>query len=212
MAGRVVIPFVLSNLCCGGGVKPLSSKMISEQALIEGCCNHDRACQRALYDRYARKMFTVCQRYTRTAAEAEDVLQEGFIKVFAHLKTFRGDAKLETWLTRIFINASLNYQRQKLYLFPMVDVETVPLVQHGHFSLVDLELEELLNLIKALPDGCRVVFNLFAIEGYGHKEIAELLGISEGTSKSQYNRARHLLQEKLSKYERDYEPYRKTTR
>lgn len=185
--------------------------MISEQALIEGCCNHDRACQRALYDRYARKMFTVCQRYTRTVPEAEDVLQEGFIKAFANLKNFRGEAKLETWLTRIFINASLNHQRQKLYLFPMVDVETVPLVQHEHFSLANLHLEELLKLIKALPDGCRVVFNLFAMEGYGHKEIAEMLGISEGTSKSQYNRARQLLQEKLLKYERDYEPYRKTT-
>ncbi|MCU0419079.1 MAG: RNA polymerase sigma factor [Cyclobacteriaceae bacterium] len=185
--------------------------MISEQALLEGCCNNDRASQRALYDRYARKMFAVCQRYTRTGEEAEDVLQEGFVKVFAKLKTFRGEAKLETWLTRIFINASLNHQRQKLYLFPMVDVETVPLVQHEQFSLANLHLEELLKMIKTLPDGCRVVFNLFAIEGYGHKEIAELLGISEGTSKSQYNRARQLLQEKLMRYERDYETYRKTT-
>jgi RNA polymerase sigma factor (sigma-70 family) len=184
--------------------------MTSDQTLIDGCAKNDRACQRLLYDRYARKMFMICLRYTRTSAEAEDVLQEGFVKVFNGLKSFRGDAKLQTWLTRIFINASLNHQRQKLYLFPMVDVMNIPLVESGEMDLSQFKLEELLAMVKSLPDGCRVVFNLFAIEGYTHKEIAEMLGVSEGTSKSQYNRARQLLQQKILSQEKRYEEYRKT--
>lgn len=172
--------------------------MLSEQELIEGCREGKRSFQKALYDRYCRKMMVVCLRYAKTTAEAEDILQEGFVKVFQGIKNFRQESKLETWMTRIMVNTALNLQRKKLYLFPMVDVQEIDLPEE-EISLSNVHFTQLLELIQSLPQGCRVVFNLFAIEGYNHKEIAELLGISEGTSKSQYSRARSLLQQKLLK-------------
>jgi RNA polymerase sigma-70 factor (ECF subfamily) len=179
--------------------------MLSEKELINGCAKGDRAAQKAFYDRYCRRMMAVCMRYARSIPEAEDMLQEGFIKIFNHIKSFRFESKLETWMTRIIINTALNYQRQKLYLLPMVDVEDAGLKEDESISLADFNLSELISVIQTLPDGCRVVFNLFAIEGYGHKEIAEMLGISEGTSKSQYNRAKSLLRIKLEKKKVSYE-------
>ena len=101
--------------------------MLSEKELIKGCVKTDRAAQKALYDRYCRKMMVVCQRYAKSTHEAEDTLQEGFIKVFASIKSFREEARLETWITRIMINTALNSQRQKLYLLPMVDVTEIDL-------------------------------------------------------------------------------------
>jgi len=132
-----------------------------------------------------------------TAEEAEDILQEGFIKVFAHLKSFRSESRLDTWMTRIMINTALNQNRQKLYLVPMVDVNDVPIQASEEIDLGRFHFSELIRIVQSLPDGCRTVFNLFAIEGYGHKEIAGMLHITEGTSKSQYNRARSLLRAKL---------------
>ncbi|MBS1505491.1 MAG: RNA polymerase sigma factor [Bacteroidetes bacterium] len=179
--------------------------MLSEKELINGCAKGERAAQKAFYDRYCRKMMAVCMRYGRSIPEAEDMLQEGFIKIFNNLKSFRFESKLETWMTRIIINTALNYQRQKLYLLPMVDVEDAGLKEDESISLADFNLSELISIVQTLPDGCRVIFNLFAIEGYGHKEIAEMLGVSEGTSKSQYNRAKILLQAKLEKKKVSYE-------
>lgn len=178
--------------------------MHSEKELIEGCLKEDRVLQKALYDRYCRKMMVVCQRYSKSIQEAEDTLQEGFIKVFANIKSFRGDARLDTWMTRIMINTALNAQRQKLYLLPMVDVNEVDLHEDETISLAGIHFEELIRIVQSLPDGSRLVFNLFAIEGYGHKEIAEMLGISEGTSKSQYNRAKNILKLRLSNYKNEY--------
>jgi RNA polymerase sigma factor (sigma-70 family) len=171
--------------------------MLSEKELISGCAKGERAAQRELYDRHCRRLMAVCLRYSKNAPEAEDILQEGFVKIFNNLKTFRFESKLDTWMTRIVINTALNHQRQKLYLLPMVDVDEAGLQEDEKISLADFHLSELIAMVQALPDGCRVVFNLFAIEGYGHKEIGKLLGISEGTSKSQYNRAKSLLREKL---------------
>ncbi|KXK24773.1 MAG: RNA polymerase [Bacteroidetes bacterium OLB12] len=171
--------------------------ILSDQELIKGCVKGERASQEALYARYCRKMMVICQRYAKSTLEAEDILQEGFIKVFAAIKTFRGDAQLTTWITRIMINTALNHQRQKLYLLPMVDVANTNLHQTEDVSLADFNLSELIAMIQSLPDGARVVFNLFAIEGYNHKEIAAMLDISEGTSKSQYSRAKALLKLKL---------------
>lgn len=172
--------------------------MNGDEALIEGCVRNDRASQQALYSRYGRKMLMICHRYARTTEDAEDILQEGFVKVFSHIATFKKEAKLETWMTRIFINSALNHQRQKLYLFPMVDVSETSLNQPDDISLSGFHVEELLEMIRSLPDGCRIVFNLFAMEGYQHKEIASMLGVSEGTSKSQYNRAKMLMRIRLS--------------
>jgi len=181
--------------------------MLSEKELIKGCVKEDRAIQKALYERYCRKMMVVCQRYAKSSQEAEDTLQEGFIKVFASIKSFREESRLDTWMTRIMINTALNQQRQKLYLLPMVDITELEIAEESEISLASFHLAELIAMIQSLPDGCRLVFNLFAIEGYNHKEIAELLGISEGTSKSQFSRAKSLLKVKLNLQNNVYGKY-----
>lgn len=177
--------------------------MLSEKELIQGCSRGDRAAQRALYELYSRKMLVICSRYAKSTQEAEDILQEGFVKIFKAIKDFRSESKLSTWITRIMINTALNSQRQKLYLMPMVDVTEVSISETEEVSLSEFHLSDLLAMIQGLPDGCRVVFNLFAIEGYSHKEIGAMLDISEGTSKSQFNRAKTLLRARIEK-ERSY--------
>ena len=180
--------------------------MLTEQELIEGCRQGQRAIQRALYERYCRKMLVLCLRYSKTTAEAEDILQEGFVKVFNAIKDFRQESKLETWITRIMVNTALNVQRKKLYLFPMVDVTELELPER-EVSISGINHDQLLEMIQSLPQGCQIVFNMFAIEGFSHKEIAEQLGISEGTSKSQFARAKSLLQQKLTNESNYYERY-----
>lgn len=180
--------------------------MLEDQELIEGCRKNDRSVQRKLYECYCRKMMVVCLRYAKATLEAEDILQEGFIKVFQGIKNFRGDSKLETWITRIMVNTALNAQRKKLYLLPMVDVTEIDLPEQ-EFSLADLQYTQLLEMIQSLPYGCQTVFNLFAIEGFGHKEIGGMLEISEGTSKSQYARARNLIKAKLLNDSTYYKKY-----
>jgi RNA polymerase sigma-70 factor (ECF subfamily) len=177
--------------------------MLNEKELIQGCSNGDRASQKALYELYSRKMLVICSRYARSTQEAEDILQEAFVKIFKSIKDFRAESKLSTWITRIMINTALNSQRQKLYLMPMVDVTEVSISEREEVSLSEFHLAELVAIIQSLPDGCRVVFNMFAIEGYSHKEIGQMLEISEGTSKSQFNRAKSLLRARIEK-ERSY--------
>jgi RNA polymerase sigma-70 factor (ECF subfamily) len=184
--------------------------MLGEKELVTKCTKEDRAAQKALYDSYCRKLFAVCLRYAKNAEEAEDILQEGFIKIFRNIKNFRFESQLGTWMTRIMINTALNHQRQKIYLLPMLDVEKVNLEEDETISLADFHFSELTKMVNSLPDGCRIVFNLFAIEGYGHKEIGEMLGISEGTSKSQYNRAKNLLKGKLEAERIRHGRYRET--
>lgn len=144
----------------------------------------------------------VCLRYIPARLEAEDVLQEAFIKVFEKIDTFRAEASLHSWIKRIVVNTALNHQRSKLYMYPMVDVEQLTHTAEQVSALASFAHEELLELIAELPNGCRVIFNLYAIEGYSHKEIGELLKVSEGTSKSQYARARQLLQKRLNEMEK----------
>ncbi len=201
----IILTFALPTLSIHCVSKHMNGFMHSETDLIAGCIEGNRASQKALYDRYCRKMMVICQRYAKTTAEAEDILQEGFLKIFGALKSFRGDAALTTWMTRIMINTALNSQRQKLYMLPMVDISDVQLPEREEISLASFHLQELIAIVQSLPDGCRIVFNLFAIEGYGHKEIADMLNISEGTSKSQYNRAKSLLKEKLEAQQKRYE-------
>lgn len=150
----------------------------------------------------------VCLRYTKSQQEAEDVLQESFIKVFKNLKTYRGDSRLDYWIKRVVINTALNSQRKKLYMYPMIDITEVNHIADSNKALTSFNLEELLGMIRELPAGCQTVFNLFAIEGYSHKEIAEMLEVSEGTSKSQFARARKLLQDKIAEEEK-FERYEK---
>jgi RNA polymerase sigma factor (sigma-70 family) len=173
--------------------------MLNETELVEQCIRGNRTAQREFYDRYAGRMLTICRRYVRTTAEAEDVLQEGFLKAFEKIRFFRFESPLSSWLTTIIIRTALNLRRQKLYLLPLVDVSEIMISDDDANVISNLEAEQLITFIQELPDGCRVIFNLYVMEGYSHQEIAELLHISSGTSKSQYSRARQLLREKILK-------------
>jgi RNA polymerase sigma factor (sigma-70 family) len=184
--------------------------MLEHSELIEACKKGDRIAQKNLYNIFSKKMYMVCLRYTKSQQEAEDVLQESFIKIFRNLNGYRGDSRFSYWIKRVVINTALNSQRKKLYMYPMVDIDEVKNISGSNKALSDFNLEELLSLIRELPAGCQTVFNLFAIEGYSHREIAEMLEVSEGTSKSQFARARKLLQQKIAeeeKFER-YERYK----
>ena len=167
----------------------------SDEKLIKGCQKGKREFQQALYDKYCDGMFLVALRYSKMQQEAEDILQEAFLKVFNNIKTFRKDSSLAYWIKRIVVNTALNHQRSKLYLYPMVDVSDLTDRAVDESAISNLSYDELLKLIQKLPSGCQVIFNLFAIEGYKHHEIAKLLRISEGTSKSQYSRAKSILTE-----------------
>lgn len=181
--------------------------MDSEKALIQGCIKGDRKAQKLLYDQYASRMLVVAMRYSKSDQEAEDIIQEAFIKIFEKIKTFREESRLGFWIKRIVVNTALNHQRSKLYMFPMVDVQELNNSMDSAFSLSGYHFKELLTFIKELPSGCQIIFNLYAIEGYSHQEIAKMLDISIGTSKSQYFRAKELLkarigQEEQKSYER----------
>lgn len=181
---------------------------MDERTLIEGCRRQDRTVQRLLYERYAGKLFVVCKRYIKDADEAEDVLQDSFIKIFKHIDTFRFECPLEAWLKRIVINTALKHLRKQKPWENTYDIDDLaPRLLQADESLPALNYQYLLQLIQELPPGCRTIFNLYAIEGYNHPEIAELLGISEGTSKSQFFRARALLQQKLHNEERIRDEY-----
>jgi len=173
------------------------------EQLVKKCVKEDRKAQKELYDLFAPRMMMICLRYSKSRMEAEDILQESFMKVFNNLKKLREITNLPAWIKRIVINTALNYQRGKLYLYPMVEVGKIKLSYDENVALSGFRQEELLNMIQELPLGCQVIFNLYAIEGYTHKEIAERLKISEGTSKSQYSRARTLLKSKIEEGSND---------
>lgn len=183
--------------------------MAEEQDLIRACAKGDRLAQRELYEKYSRMMYAVCLRYTKSDEEAKDVLQESFIKVFRSIDKFRGESRLVYWIKRIVVNTALNHLRDKLKMLPMVDLESLAdSIDYDQF-ISSYSLDELLAMIQQLPTGCRVVFNLFAVEGYSHREIGVKLGISEGTSKSQYSRAKKLLQSKIEDEQKArYEKFR----
>ena len=184
--------------------------MLEYKDLVESCVKGDRQAQRNLYDIFSKRMYMVCLRYTKSQQEAEDVLQDSFIKIFKNLKGYRGESRLDYWIKRVVINTALNSQRKKLYMYPMVDIDDVKNEYDQSKVFSNFQMEELLSMIRELPTGCQTVFNLFAIEGYSHKEIAEMLEVSEGTSKSQFARARKLLQERIAEEEKTerYEKYK----
>jgi RNA polymerase sigma-70 factor (ECF subfamily) len=165
--------------------------------IVTACIRQDRKAQRALYERFAPVMHTVCLRYVRDSSEAEDVLLKGFMKVFQNLKNFRSEGSLEGWIRRILVNEALMYIRKNKNMYLEVDVEEASGAQS--IRVDHLAEQELMDLIHELPVGYRTVFNLYAIEGYAHHEIAEKLNISEGTSKSQLSRARQILRQKIEK-------------
>lgn len=183
--------------------------MQDHKEIVEACIRGERKAQRELYELFSRRLYFVCLRYAQSDQEAEDILQESFIKIFENLGKFRGDSRVEYWMKRIVVNTALNQRRNKLYMYPMVDVEEVGQKVEYDQVLSECHYDDLLHMIRTLPAGSRVVFNLYAVEGYSHKEIAEMLDISEGTSKSQYFRAKELLKKKLLEEQiRKYEQYK----
>jgi RNA polymerase sigma-70 factor, ECF subfamily len=167
-----------------------------EHDLIQKCCDGDRTAYRELYNHFSGELLAIAMRYMKSKQEAEDVLQEAFIKVFKNLASFDQRASLKTWLTRIVINTALNMLRKE-HGRVIWDIADIADVKADLLPLQDYQFSELLSFIHQLPAGCRAVFNLYAIEGYAHREIAGLLKVSEGTSKSQYFRAKGLLQEMI---------------
>lgn len=178
---------------------------MEELTLIQNCVKGEPVAQRKLFEKFAPKMMTVCLRYMKDTQEAEDVLQDGFIKVFQNLKTYQNSGSLEGWIRRIIVNTALDQIRKNRKIGFTEDVEEVGYkIENTDFTFEGLVADDLLKMIADLPDGYKVVFNMFAIEGYSHKEIAETLGITESTSKSQFSRARAFLRSKLEKIEIEY--------
>jgi len=172
-----------------------------EEQIVRGCVDGKREFQKKLYEAYAGKMLFVCLRYTKNREEAEDVLQDGFIKVFKNIHTFRFQGSFEGWVRRIMVHTSIEHIRRKKQTTMFDDVEDI--VHHPE-SETDVTgkmgEKELLKMIHYLPDGYRTVFNMYVIEGYSHKEIGTMLQISEGTSKSQLSKAKNHLKNLLHKY------------
>ncbi|MCK5766422.1 MAG: sigma-70 family RNA polymerase sigma factor [Bacteroidales bacterium] len=175
--------------------------MIPDQEILEGCRSGERQAFGLLYKKYAPTMLGICMRYCKRKEEAEDVLHEGFIKVFANVCKFRGEGSFEGWIKRIMINTSLSHYHANLKHYFQSDVEEIGDLTSGDedegvYSNAPPR-SELLSLIQDLPDGYRFVFNMFVFEDFSHKEIAHELGISVNTSKSQLAKARRRLQKKL---------------
>lgn len=174
---------------------------LSEQELIDGCKRQNRQAQRDLYHLYSGKMYALCCRYIKDKMEAEDVLVIAFAKILDRIDQYKGDGSFEGWIRRIMVNESLGHLRKKKYMYLEADIENADRELNYDPPETDLEVEDLVKLIGSLPTGYRIVFNLYAIDGFTHQEIAAQLGISENTSKSQLSRARSLLQKRLSDLE-----------
>ena len=175
-----------------------SKESSSEAEILAACKRGDRTAQKKLYDRLSPKMMAVCLRYMGTRDDAEDILQEGFITLFSRLDSYSGEGSFEGWARKIFVNTALMNLRKKDALKMSEDLETAWNVSSDGVSQIQSAgYHELLKLIAGLPTGYRTVFNLFVVEGYSHKEIAQALGITEATSRSQLQRARVMLQDKI---------------
>ncbi len=179
---------------------PERNQNISENDLINGCMEDNRRMQEEMYRRFSPRMYAVCLRYAGNAEEAEDILQEGFIKVFKKLDSFRREGSFEGWVRRIFVNTAIEHFRRKRYLMPVTEKEENTIEGKYTSVLDDLGAKDIMALIQKLSPGYRTVFNMYVVEGYTHKEIAEMLGISEGTSKSQLSRAKVILQDMVRTY------------
>lgn len=167
--------------------------MLSESDLISGCIKEDRQMQELLYHRFSPKMYAVCLRYSGNSEDARDLLQEGFIKVFKNISKYRGDGSFEGWIRRIFVNTSIEHFRKKTRLADLTETQERTIEDKEWNVLDNLAERDIIKMIHELSPGYKAVFNLHVIEGYSHKEIADMLGINEGTSKSQLARAKTVL-------------------
>ena len=171
---------------------------MTEKQLIEGCRNGERLAQKELYETYSRKMMGVCLRYVSDRETARDLLQDGFVKVFTSMDSYSGLGSFEGWMRKIFVNCALEYLRKSDVLREADLDNTVELIHPDSSAISDMSAAELMKLVQELPASFRTVFNLFAIEGYSHKEISEMMNITESTSRSQFTRAKQLLQRRIN--------------
>ena len=169
---------------------------MDETQLINGCRKGDRLAQKELYERYSRKMMGVCLRYVNDRETARDLLQDGFVKVFTSMDSYSGIGSFEGWMRKIFVNCALEYLRKSDVLRESTDLDnTAELIQPDASAISNMSAAE---VMQELPAGFRTVFNLFAIEGYSHKEISDMLNITESTSRSQFTRAKQMLQKRIN--------------
>ncbi|WP_245676498.1 RNA polymerase sigma factor [Crocinitomix algicola] len=176
----------------------MESVNMTEEQLVKECISGNAKAQKTFYDLFARKMMGVCLRYTKDPIEAQDVLQDGFVKVFTKLPKFVNKGSLEGWVRRIMVNTALDQYRKNKKFQRDVEIDSVSFkLEKDDFIVEAMNAEDLLKIIQSIPEGYRIVFNLFAIEGYSHKEIAQQLGVTESTSKSQYSRAKKMLRKLL---------------
>jgi RNA polymerase sigma factor (sigma-70 family) len=176
----------------------------SDKRLIAQCLKGKARYQRMLYDKYSCKVYPVCYRYAKNEEDAKDILQETFIRVFNKLDTFQDKGSFEGWIRKIAVNTSIRHYQNSLRKLDDRDIEYAPELTADENILSELNAEDILKKISELPTGYRVVFNMYAIEGYSHKEIAAELGISEGSSRSQLTRARKCLIEALKPTTNEY--------
>jgi len=178
----------------------MNVELYSDEELLISCKENNRLYQEILYRKYAKKMYGICLSYAGDRDMAQDILQESFIKVFKSIHNYKSEGPLEGWIRRIIINTALDHLRQKTKLQKYISDKDEVIKEVEEISAIEkLQTQDILNQVAKLPDGARVVFNLYALEGYTHREIADKLEITEGTSKSQFNRARKLLMEMLNK-------------
>lgn len=168
----------------------------SETDIIESCLKSDRVAQKALYDRYKTQMYTLAYRITGNFEDANDVLQEGFLLIFRKLNTFKGESKLSTWIHTIITRAAIRKIKNRIYFEDIESIDTSTIIDWG----TSIDIDYLEKAIANLPDGYRTIFTLYEIEGFKHREIAELIDISESTSKSQLFKAKKMLRETLEKF------------
>jgi RNA polymerase sigma factor (sigma-70 family) len=177
----------------------MHKELYREEEIVNGCIRNDRRMQEVLYRRHARKMYGICLGYAGSSRDlAQDMLQEAFIKVFRNIKQYSGKGSLEGWIRRIVTNTAIDILRKQSQYIELINDEA-PIKQDFKKDdvLSAMAEKDILSTVARLPEGARIIFNLYALEGYSHQEIAERLEISPGTSKSQYSRARHLLQKWL---------------
>jgi RNA polymerase sigma-70 factor (ECF subfamily) len=180
-----------------------SNQYPNDSDLIRGCLQNEASMQNRLYQKFSAKMYGICLRYAHQTEDAKDILQDGFIKVFGNLSKFKGSGSFEGWMRRIFVNTAIEHYRKKNNTYEIQEAHEESVTNKDLTALDKMAADDIVKLISELPNGYRTVFNLFAIEGFSHKEIAGMLKISEGTSKSQFARSKAWLQEKIINHEKD---------
>ena len=193
-------PTILYNLVSMfSSLRKISLSNENEDALIQGCVRGDRIFQNKLYEKYSAKMFAVCFRYSRNREDAEDTFHEGFMKVFENIKYFKGEGSFEGWIRRIMVNTAINKYKKTSNFFSLVNIDNTFIPGfYTDDTISQIAAKDLINMVRNLPPRYQMVFNLYVFEGLKHKEIAEELNITEGTSKSNLSDARAILQKAVN--------------